>query len=479
MPAAHAPLLISLALGLAGQRVRPGERGALRRAAAPFDAAAASPLARPGGAARADVSLSAAPTTPVAAPATPFARSDEPLGDSPILLNPLWFSVWGLTPPGPAPAPSARSGKGKAKGGKAKGGKAKAGGFGVAAAATAAADEPSYCELPPPGYLSVVRADAGAAEAAAADDARLAALGEAARETIDALLPETGAVLLRGLPMRSAEAFGTFWRACLAKAPPLEEGTYSSLGPSAGRAKLAGIDTATNVPPEFLLLCHNELCYNPTTVERIALYCVQEAALCGHSLVARNADLAHSHSPAVREFVRAHGGLLYERRYFDAAAKARGGASAGGAGGAQGSWQEKCSLPADATRADAEAFFARMGFTPEQLSWDEDGGLVVSNVHPGYVRDPASGEEMWWNIAHTGSIKAADGTPFPKKLVAEIQRTGWEHTYAFKLLAGDWLVLDNIRMQHGRLPYMQEPERPRTLLTVYSTPMPSSAAEEC
>jgi hypothetical protein len=282
---------------------------------------------------------------------------------------------------------------------------------------------------------------------------------------MDELLPSTGAVLFRGLPMRSPEGFGHFWKGCLEAAPALEQATYTSLGPSAGRAKLSGIDLATNVPPEFLLLCHNELCYNPRTVGRIALYCIQEAAAGGETVVARNADLGRTLPSSVREWVREHGGLVYSRAFFDANHKQV------LTSGAQGSWQDKCALPKDAPREAAVSHFKAMGFTDAQLAWDDDGGLTVSNTHPGYRLDAATGEEVWWNIAHTGSIKAADGTPFPKRLVAEIQRTGWEHTFAWKLLPGDWLVLDNLRVQHGRLPYAQDPNRPRVLLTVYSTPV--------
>jgi hypothetical protein len=406
------------------------------------------------------------------ADASAFARSEEQLGPAQVELQRSWFTNWGLTPPGPAPDTSAASASKKAPAakGKGKGVASKGGGFGTAAPA---AETPLFCAHPPAGLVTVVRADPRALEAASkatsAEEltAELRALGEAARRTMEELLPTTGALLFRGLPMRSPEGFSHFWKGCLAAAPALEEGTYSSLGPSAGRAKLSGIDLATNVPPEFLLLCHNELCYNPRTVGRIALYCIQEAAGGGETVVARNADLGRTLPPSVGEWVREHGGLVYSRTFFDANHQQV------LTSGAQGSWQDKCALPKDAPREAAVSHFKAMGFVDAQLAWDDDGGLTVSNAHPGYRVDEASGEEVWWNIAHTGSIKAADGTPFPKRLVADIQRTGWKHTYAFKLLPGDWLVLDNLRVQHGRLPYTQDPNRPRVLLTVYSTPLPA------
>ncbi|KAG8460285.1 hypothetical protein KFE25_011776 [Diacronema lutheri] len=393
--------------------------------------------------------------------ACPFAPSDEPLGrEGGVELFRDWFTSWGLTPPDDAPHDGAKRAGKKGKGGGGKGG----GGFGAPAPSS---QQPLRCEPPPAGFVTVLRASTDGAAAAAESDEGLRALGEAARRRIDELLPASGAVLVRGLPMRTADAFSQFWRGVREAPPALVEGRYCSMGPSTGRAQLAGIDLATNVPPEFLLLCHNELCYNPLTVGTIALYCVAPAPVGGETLVARNEALARSHSDAVRAFVDEHGGLLYERAYYDANHKHV------ITSGATGSWQDKCGLPRDAPRSGAEAFFAAMGFAREQLHWDDDGGLVVRNVHPGYRVDPLTGERSWWNIAHTGSVKAADGTPFPKRLVAEVQRTGWAHTYAFKLLAGDWLVLDNLRVQHGRLPYFADPSRPRCLLTVYDTPQPA------
>ncbi len=85
--------------------------------------------------------------------------------------------------------------------------------------------------------------------------------------------------------------------------------------------------------------------------------------------------------------------------------------------GAKGSWQDKCSLPKDATQEQAIEFFKGMGFKTDQMKWDEDGGLKLSNYHPGFVKDPQTGQDVWWNIIHTGSLKAGDGTPFPKKMV--------------------------------------------------------------
>ena len=417
----------------------------------------------------------------VATAAPSFAVCEEEIGMFPskVPLQLEWFEKWGLTAPsaagktskGPAAKTKPKKKGGKAgkggKGGKAGGGAPKAaGGFGAAAG-----NKQLFCKAPTAELLTALRAVPPEGSDAGCSPDELQQWGGAARRAIEEHIGGTGAVLLRGLPMRSAADFAHFWKGCLQERcpEPLVEGRYTSLGPAAGRDKVSGIDLATNVPPDFLLLNHNELCYNPQTVGRIGLYCVQDAPVGGESTMARNRDLGTTHPPSVQAFVEEHGGVRYTRTFYDANNPPPPQVTTS----ALGSWQGKCSLPDDAPREAAEAFFLEMGFQPSELEWDDNGCITVTNVHPGYVEDPESGDACWWNIVHTGSLTAADGTPFPPKLVAEAQRTAWEHTYAFKLRPGDWLMLDNMRVQHGRLPYVASDEQKRQLLTVYSSPRPA------
>jgi len=353
-----------------------------------------------------------------------FSLSNEKLEPSQVELKREWFQAWGFAQPEPL-----KDGKGAGMG---MGGASKAKGKGKKGPPKAASNAKLFCKAPDDDLVTIFRADLGSFPAEHSPE-DLASLGDAARVVIEEALPKTGAVLLRGLPMRSAEEFSHFWKGHLSAQPALEEGRYNSLGPSGGRDKMSGIDLATNVPPQFLLLCHNEMCYNPKTIARIALYCVQDAQEGGETILARNRDLTTNLPANARAFLEEHGGIMYEREFYDARNPPKATLSGGGA---KGSWQDKCSLPKDAGQEDAEAFFKKMGFTSEQMLWDEEGGLKLSNYHPGFVKDPHSGEEVWWNIIHTGSLKAGDGTPFPKKMVQEIQKNGWDHTYAFKLKPG-------------------------------------------
>mmetsp|Transcript_46386 Transcript_46386/g.72624 ORF Transcript_46386/g.72624 Transcript_46386/m.72624 type:complete len:265 (-) Transcript_46386:434-1228(-) len=177
-----------------------------------------------------------------------FQDSDETLGD-PVELHRAWFKAWGFAEPGPKVKKGGSKGKKKGAGGG-----AKAGGFG-------AQSSKLLCQVPPKDLVSVLRADCSASQNDEPSEEALKCWGAAARTTIEEELPAKGAVLLRGLPIKSAEQFSTFWRGYLEAPglPKLEDCKYSSLGPSSGRLKLSGIDMATNVPPSFLLLNHNEM----------------------------------------------------------------------------------------------------------------------------------------------------------------------------------------------------------------------------
>jgi Taurine catabolism dioxygenase TauD, TfdA family len=91
---------------------------------------------------------------------------------------------------------------------------------------------------------------------------------------------------------------------------------------------------------------------------------------------------------------------------------------------------------------------------------------------------------LWFNRIDYGfPVTLADGTTFPLDLQAYLKQQKRHETFALKLQQGDWLVLDNRRVQHGRLPYSDEdsdgdddynPRQgvkppPRQLLVTYTT----------
>jgi hypothetical protein len=91
--------------------------------------------------------------------------------------------------------------------------------------------------------------------------------------------------------------------------------------------------------------------------------------------------------------------------------------------------------------------------------FDENDTLTVTSVHPGWL------DGSWFNHVEYGfPTKCADGTDFPREWQMEMKKNKWVETFAYKLQEGDWLVLDNRSVQHGRLPY----EGKRRLIVTYT-----------
>eukprot|EP01024_Parvocaulis_polyphysoides_P045459 TRINITY_DN425_c3_g1_i10.p2 TRINITY_DN425_c3_g1~~TRINITY_DN425_c3_g1_i10.p2 ORF type:complete len:147 (-),score=6.57 TRINITY_DN425_c3_g1_i10:657-1097(-) len=63
------------------------------------------------------------------------------------------------------------------------------------------------------------------------------------------------------------------------------------------------------------------------------------------------------------------------------------------------------------------------------------------------------GESLICHNKGKSFVNAAVGMIIPEHLLAELQARSWRHTYSFKLKPGDWLVLDNLKVQHGRMQY--------------------------
>eukprot|EP00977_Amphora_coffeiformis_P002449 scaffold456_cov171-Amphora_coffeaeformis.AAC.16 len=338
-------------------------------------------------------------------------------------------------------------------------------------------------KAPPPGKVVTYRLTDNKIDNACCDDDDgnddddhvLLALGVAARQVLHHALPRSGAVLLRGIPAHNAEQFATFWQAC--KHAVTEDDTvwdemeYINFGHP--RAKQAGVDTATNIPPEFTLNLHNENSYNPQRPRYIGLYCLQQSTTGGESLIAWNAEITPHVPVALMEHIQQHGGILYERSYRDANAPVAPMDSNDDDGIAQQlavTWQDKCGAT---TRQQVEAYWLQYGFQKEHLVWESNGTLHVRNVESGVIPavpsledDQNSSSSAWWwynNLDTCGTCADGSGRP-PLPLLQHYQSHRWKAAYAFRLQPGDWLVLDNRCVQHGRLPY--PPRDTRRLLTV-------------
>eukprot|EP00985_Skeletonema_marinoi_P019089 scaffold10833_cov114-Skeletonema_marinoi.AAC.2 len=283
----------------------------------------------------------------------------------------------------------------------------------------------------------------------------LSQLGREARSIIDDALDTKrnsedvedstiNAVLFRGLSncIQTAQDFKKFWSGCIDGAEGQNEMTYVPFGK--GRNTLDGVDLVTPFPPSMALKCHNEMSYNPRPAGRIAFYCLEAASKGGETILARNADLTKYVSTELQQFVKEHGGILYRREYYD---ERRNPNPSSDIHRHMGSWQKKTG-----TNDEKDAI---------------KGTLIVENVHPGVIKDDDD-REVWFNVLYMGLFKLADGISIPSDMLQQLMLDEWRAVHVLKLHPGDWIVLNNQSVQHGRLPFVDGPDQKRTILTVYT-----------
>ena len=155
----------------------------------------------------------------------------------------------------------------------------------------------------------------------------------------------------------------------------------------------------------------------------------------------------------------------------------------------QRSWPE---MFASEERVEVEKICAEHGLDCE---WQSDGSLRLTNVRPAILRHPRRDEDVWFNQSHVFhpsfsqefaldgrralaamiralellehalsrpilpfpyAISFADGGAIPDATMATIRRTLHQHRVSFPWQRGDLLLLDNLRMAHGRTPFEGE-----------------------
>ena len=313
--------------------------------------------------------------------------------------------------------------------------------------------------LPPPSFVQIYAYDSLACGGAGNQDnsttfhcSDLSELGSIASKMIDIHLGETGAMLFRNLPLANPRDFRIFFDGV--QWPTVKYVPYAS-----DRPQVEGIDLATNIPSHYALGLHNEMAYSPKPASKIAFYCNQPAWHGGETILAYNKQLTAKIPRGMKDFVHQVGGVLYTRRHFDAA----GSLGPDFSQMRMSSWQSKCH---GTTQEEALQFFADMGFDRQDMGFNHEGTLTVRYRHSGFVQEGE--EEVWFNVINGMIPTTPDETPFPDDFVDELEIYYWQTASAFKLQGNDWLVLDNKRVMHGRLPYSTQQGPERQLLTVYS-----------
>lgn len=286
----------------------------------------------------------------------------------------------------------------------------------------------------------------------------LVAWAEANRELIERKLLEHGALLFRGFPVASAQAFDD----CISA---LSGGALEYKFRASPRTQVdprLNIYTSTDYPKDQRIFPHNEHSYSPVFPLKIFLWCDIAPLARGETPIGDTRAITRAIDPEVRErFARL--GIMYVRNYGD---------------GFGLPWQTVFQTD---DRAQVDAYCASVGIHTE---WKADGRLRTRQVGPALVRHPRSGETLWFNHAtffHVSTLPPSvrdaleadfadddlpqntfygDGSPIEPQVLEHLRSIYLQHMTEFPWRHGDVLLLDNMLSVHARNEY----DSPRRIL---------------
>jgi alpha-ketoglutarate-dependent taurine dioxygenase len=290
-------------------------------------------------------------------------------------------------------------------------------------------------------------------QAGESDGAGLAAWYERNRSSADAMLNVHGALLFRDFNVSDENRFSRTVRGVAGQLSDYVDG-------NSPRTKISsGVYTSTEYPPEYAISLHNELSYANQWPLRLFFGCIIPPQSGGETPLADSRRLLGALDKClVEEFKRRK--IKYIRNLH------------GGAGFGK-SWQETFETD---DRATVEKYIRD---SDTEWRWTPEGGLRLSSIRPPTTHHPRTHEEVWFNQAdqfhpstHPREVfdnlmelydgdedalpqnaRFGDDTPIPLSALEHIRSTVQAHMVGFTWRMGDLLVVDNILVSHGRLPF--------------------------
>ncbi|MFM0286812.1 TauD/TfdA family dioxygenase [Paraburkholderia megapolitana] len=284
------------------------------------------------------------------------------------------------------------------------------------------------------------------------------------RAELDALVLEHGAVLLRGFDVASVDRFELF-----ANAVSAQKSDY--VYRSTPRTSIGnGVFTATEYPPNETISLHCENSYQRNWPLRVAFCCLTAARTGGETPIADMREVTRRIGARILENFETKK-VRYVRHYrphIDIP------------------WQ---TVFQTSDRSQVAAFCEDNGIEHE---WLDDDTLRTSQINQGVAYHPRTHDKVFFNQAHLfhiSNLEAAlassmvsffgedrlprnsfygDGSAFDPADLERIRNAYRESTIAFAWQQGDVLLVDNMRVAHGRNPFEGERKVIVSLLDPYS-----------
>ncbi|WOT36892.1 TauD/TfdA family dioxygenase [Streptomyces coeruleorubidus] len=300
-----------------------------------------------------------------------------------------------------------------------------------------------------------------AADTGDATDAAAWAAGR--RNALRELVAERGALVVRGLGLRTPADVESVLRQ-VAERPVAEREAFAARDRHAD-----GVYSSSAWPPNQTMCMHHELSYAFECPGLLMFACLEPPDEGGATAVADATEVLRA-LPAelVDRFARE--GWLLDRAYNEGI-----GATLGQSFGTD----------------DRDAVEAYCRAHAIDWSWQPDGSLRTRQHRPAVVRHPVSGRHCWFNqIAFLNEWTMApevreflteeygpDGLPFntrygngdpvPPDVVEQINKTYEAHTVRRPWQRGDLMLVDNIRTAHSREAY----RGPRNIVVAMADPV--------
>jgi alpha-ketoglutarate-dependent taurine dioxygenase len=287
------------------------------------------------------------------------------------------------------------------------------------------------------------------------------------REGLAEIRLKYGAILFRGFDLSTPEDF----RAAAALA--YDDGPRNYVGGVSPRGKVvSGIYESTNFPAHLRIPQHNEMTYLPDPPRHLAFFCEIPPEQGGETPLADSRTIFKLLDAGLRKNLEDRGiqyhRYLYGRRWTKRHRNRHRVAKL------HTSWMAAFSTE-DPTLV--EKICAESG---SNVSWDKEEGAKISNTLPAFRAHPETGDMLWSNQVPTflSSPKATglgrwllyqtffpkpferpfhatfgDGKPISIREINLVHDAIEKATIRFRWERGDLLLVDNLLITHGRMPY--------------------------
>ncbi|NQZ08574.1 MAG: TauD/TfdA family dioxygenase [Algicola sp.] len=265
------------------------------------------------------------------------------------------------------------------------------------------------------------------------------------KATIQRLIDENGALLIRGLKIHSSKEFGNVLTEIFDS--PLLKYTYRSTPRTEFRGN---VYTATEYPDNQVIPQHNENAYSNSWPDRIGFLCFIPPVVDGETPISCSKTLYEKLPQEIKTaFEEKH--IMYVRNYIDVDLP----------------WTEVFQTE---DRSDVETYCQNNKIEFEWL----DNGLRTRQINPAVAVHKKTNDKLWFNQAHLFHVSNleeevantlistvgidnlprntfyGDGSAIPDAYLQTIRDIYEETKIKFKWHKSDLLLLDNMRFTHGR-----------------------------